>query len=714
MAPQPSRDPLSVLIAPSETETPEERDRRVQREEEAKHISNAIDEELNRERKVPKPAKVNLVRFGLLLIDCLSLTIDKGKSTTLKNFQLMHSPKVPSPLHNFIQSLIFGRERGSWRGVIYLNIVRSFHSIMDAMERVYRNDPWPEDDSEGIYPSDLPILTSDHLKIKRRLSPLLYVEQMLLSQICPSSPVADDDRIPDSARFSLKEVAVNSTTQWKEGFSEQVKGQQPDSQSCISVWDDPDDPGRLLHACCDDMIRLWNDPIVQKLLFKLRIRLGDHAAFFLDSLERVTAPKYFPTDDDILRARLKTLGVSEHRFRVNTGGGIGKDWRIYDVGGHRSKVTAWVPFFDDVDAIIFLAPISAFDQTLEEDPKVNRLFDSFQLWSGLTSNELLSRTNLILFLNKFDIFREKIEAGVPLAHYVTSYRDRPNDVESTSDYLSISSLFNVKDKIVLVTGGGSGIGKMMAAGFAQNGANVYIAARKEKQLQEAVVDIRKVAMGKVDYIVANVGSKAGCDALIQEFRKRESKLHVLVNNSGITWGGPFHDYPEERGWDNVFNVNVKSIFYMTAGLTDLLAKGGGNRDPGRVINISSTASVDPLCEGSLSDVGNGTWSYQPSKAAVNHLTSALALKLGPQHITYVSLPPLDVFPSKMTAFGLKKSGEDAFNSNQPSGRFGRPEDVAGLALFLASPASAHITGTHTLLDGGARYLRHFIAPATKL
>jgi len=279
--------------------------------------------------------------------------------------------------------------------------------------------------------------------------------------------------------------------------------------------------------------------------------------------------------------------------------------------------------------------------------------------------------------------------------------------------LSITSLFNVKGKTVLVTGGGSGIGKMMATGFARNGANVYIAARKEKQLQEAVIHIKNVANGKVDYIVANVGSKAGCDALIREFQKRESKLHVLINNSGITWGGSFEDFPEEKGWDNVFNVNVKSIFYMTAGLTDLLAKDSTNVDPGRVINISSTSSVDPACESPLSGAGNGTWSYQPSKAAANHLTSALALKLAPCCITVNAILP-GLFPSKMTAFGLRTAGEEVFESVQPTGRFGRMEDIAGLALFLASPASAHITGTHTIIDGGARYNTAGITASAKL
>ncbi|KJA19100.1 hypothetical protein HYPSUDRAFT_44559 [Hypholoma sublateritium FD-334 SS-4] len=283
-----------------------------------------------------------------------------------------------------------------------------------------------------------------------------------------------------------------------------------------------------------------------------------------------------------------------------------------------------------------------------------------------------------------------------------------------SSDLRLESLFKVTGKIVLVTGGGSGIGKMIATGFAQNGAKVYIAARKENQLKEAVTDINKVATGpKAEYIVANVGSKAGCNALISEFRKRENKLHVLVNNSGITWGGPFLDFPEEKGWDNVFNVNVKSIFYMTAGLSDLLTKDSTNVDPGRVINISSTASVEPASEGALSAEGNGTWSYQPSKAAVNHLTSQLAYKLNSSHVTVNAICP-GLFPSKMTAFGLKSAGEELWNAGQPTGRIGVPSDIAGLALFLSSPASAHITGSHILLDGGSRFTRHGIAPTLKL
>ncbi|KAI0318787.1 guanine nucleotide binding protein, alpha subunit [Amylostereum chailletii] len=101
----------------------------------------------------------------------------------------------------------------------------------------------------------------------------------------------------------------------------------------------------------------------------------------------------------------------------------------------RVRATAtWVPFFDDVDAIIFLAPISAFDQVLSEDSKVNRLEDSVLLWRAACSNKLLAHVDLVLFLNKCDILQRKLEAGVRLARYVKSYGDRPNEIASASKY----------------------------------------------------------------------------------------------------------------------------------------------------------------------------------------------------------------------------------------------------------------------------------------
>ncbi|KAG2132858.1 NAD(P)-binding protein [Suillus bovinus] len=285
---------------------------------------------------------------------------------------------------------------------------------------------------------------------------------------------------------------------------------------------------------------------------------------------------------------------------------------------------------------------------------------------------------------------------------------------STPD-LSVQSLFSVKGKIALVTGGGTGIGKTIASALVQNGAKVYIAARKESQLKETVAELNSKGPGSAAYIVANLSSKAGTDALISALEAREpaKKLHILVNNSGISWGASFENVPEDKGWDNVMAVNVKSLFYLTSGLSTWLAKDASAFDPGRVINISSVASVMPSVESLLSADGNGTWSYGVSKAAVNHLTSILAVKLGSQKITVNAICP-GVFPTKMTSFAFKTVGGEKIASGQPMGRVGHPSDLAGLALFLASPASAHVTGAHILLDGGATLSSQGIAPKVKL
>lgn len=278
--------------------------------------------------------------------------------------------------------------------------------------------------------------------------------------------------------------------------------------------------------------------------------------------------------------------------------------------------------------------------------------------------------------------------------------------------LSIGSLFNVKGKIALVTGGGTGIGKAIAAALAANGAKVYIAARKESLLKETTDELNSYSSGKVEYIIANLNNKAGCDALAAEFKKRESKLHILVNNSGVTWGAPYDNFPEVKGWDNVMAVNVKSIFYLTVGLTELLAKDSTSVDPAHIINISSNSSVSGEAQGPLSAEGHGTWSYGISKAAVNHLTTTLSVKLSNRNIMVNAILP-GVFPTRMTAFGLKHLG-DALVSRQPTGRTGIPQDLAGIALFLSSSASAHVTGAHIVLDGGMSLINQAASPATKL
>ncbi|KAF8970379.1 guanine nucleotide binding protein, alpha subunit [Flammula alnicola] len=413
-------DPLS--IQPPIFETLDERTARLAIEQRQKEVSDRIDAELEKaraaERRGPKPIKILLLGQS-----------ESGKSTTLKNFQLMYDPKS------------FRAERASWRAVIQLNVIQSIRIILDGMERAQRYDHEhsisPQSPKKG-----LPHLTPELLGIKTRLTDLLEVEKALIRRLTGgSTELMPTQATPQNgiSKQGLKEIAINSTIPWKNAFNRLIKSEERSSfDSADGIdWQDPEDPWLLLHERSQDMIQLWNSPNIKQLLVKQNIKAEDLNGYFLDSLDRVAARRYVPTDDDILRARLKTLGVSEHRFKIVTSGynASMRDWKVYDVGGHRSQVTAWAPFFDDMDAIIFLAPISGFDQVLEEDHRVNRLEDSFKLWTMIVSNPLLKNTNLILFLNKIDILRTKLASGIKLKDYVVSYGDRPNDVDNTTAYL---------------------------------------------------------------------------------------------------------------------------------------------------------------------------------------------------------------------------------------------------------------------------------------
>ncbi|KAF8603416.1 putative NADPH-dependent beta-ketoacyl reductase [Ceratobasidium sp. AG-I] len=271
----------------------------------------------------------------------------------------------------------------------------------------------------------------------------------------------------------------------------------------------------------------------------------------------------------------------------------------------------------------------------------------------------------------------------------------------TSDVdLSVSSLFDVKGKVALVSGGGSGIGYMIASALVQNGAKVYIASRKEAQLRQAQDALNKKGPGRCEYIVADLGTKAGCDALCDSIKQQESKLHILVNNSGASWGATMDTVPEKEGWDRVMALNVKNIFYMTSNLTALLQKDATATNPGRVINVSSTGSKSAIVSGGNSvGKGVGVWSYSTSKAAVNSLTRTTATFLAPRFITVNAILP-GFYPSKMTASAFKDTEE--ILRTKPMGRVGSPRDMAGLVLFLVSAGGAHITGALIETDGGAR------------
>ncbi|KAJ7764188.1 guanine nucleotide binding protein, alpha subunit [Mycena maculata] len=419
-----SEDPIAAAIAPPENESPQERQLRILKEHTAKQVSDGIDEEITRERqqakRESKPVKILLLGQS-----------ESGKSTTLKNFQLMCEPKT------------FRAERASWRAIIQFNMIRSVCVILDALARDLNPTDLPPSPHSSWSSRDSLHPDADLLALHARLLPLLQIEDVLAQRL--AGP--DAHNVPDSALTSThlpmttrrrpgKEVAVNSTVAWKSAFMRKPTGHESFDTQNVVDWDDPDDPGAALHAHSDDIRRLWGHPMVRQILARQGIRLQEQPGFFLDEIEAVTAPRYVPTDDHILRARLKTLGVSEHRMRLaDPNGSITRQFHIFDVGGQRSMRPKWVPYFDDVDAIIFLSPISAFDQVLVEDHRVNRLADSLELWTSIVSNKLLEDTNMILFLNKVDIMQSKLASGIQLVDYCPAYGRRPNDFDSASRFL---------------------------------------------------------------------------------------------------------------------------------------------------------------------------------------------------------------------------------------------------------------------------------------
>lgn len=250
----------------------------------------------------------------------------------------------------------------------------------------------------------------------------------------------------------------------------------------------------------------------------------------------------------------------------------------------------------------------------------------------------------------------------------------------------LSDLFSVAGKTVLVTGGTSGIGRMIAGGFVAAGADVVVASRKPEACQ-ATVDAL-APYGSIEAIPADLSSEGGCRDLADALAARRERLHVLVNNAGATWGAPL-DQHDTASWDRVLNLNVQGVFHTTKFLLPLLRAAATIDDPARVINIGSIDGIHvPILE---------TYSYSSSKAAVHQLTRHLARHLGPD-ITVNAVAP-GPFPSKMMRATLDAAGE-AIAAATTLKRIGRDDDMAGVALFLASRAGSYLTGAVIPVDGG--------------
>jgi NAD(P)-dependent dehydrogenase (short-subunit alcohol dehydrogenase family) len=251
----------------------------------------------------------------------------------------------------------------------------------------------------------------------------------------------------------------------------------------------------------------------------------------------------------------------------------------------------------------------------------------------------------------------------------------------------MSDLFSISGKTALVTGGSRGIGLMIARGFVEAGARVYISSRKADVCEEVADELSKA--GDCFALPADLSSEAECIRLAAELTEREAELNILVNNAGANWAAPLAEFGD-AAWDRVLNLNVKGIFHLTRELVPTLSAGSRPGDPARVINIGS---IDGLHVPEFE-----TYSYSASKAAVHHMTRTLAKRLAREGITVNAIAP-GPFESKMMAATLDAFG-DVIRAQCPLGRIGEPEDMAGTAIFLVSRAGAYLTGAVIPVDGG--------------
>jgi NAD(P)-dependent dehydrogenase (short-subunit alcohol dehydrogenase family) len=250
--------------------------------------------------------------------------------------------------------------------------------------------------------------------------------------------------------------------------------------------------------------------------------------------------------------------------------------------------------------------------------------------------------------------------------------------------MNIANLFSLEGKVALITGGSRNIGKWIAEGFIAQGAKVYISSRKA---DSCAATAEELGLNCIP-LPQDVSTVAGCKALAADLAEREPRLDILVNNAGAAWGEPFENFPEV-GWDKVMDLNLKSPFFLTQALHDLLKAAAAPNRPAKVINITS---IDGLRLNPWE-----TYSYHASKAGLIYLTKRIAARLVKDHINVTSIAP-GAFASDMNR--AARDHGDSVAQRIPAGRIGAPEDLAAAAVFLASRAGDYVIGETIAVDGG--------------
>jgi NAD(P)-dependent dehydrogenase (short-subunit alcohol dehydrogenase family) len=250
------------------------------------------------------------------------------------------------------------------------------------------------------------------------------------------------------------------------------------------------------------------------------------------------------------------------------------------------------------------------------------------------------------------------------------------------------NMFDVTDKVVLVTGGSVGIGAMIAEGFVANGARVHIVSRTAADVNETARRLSE--FGECHAIVGDVSTLDGIDAVVARLAQTETYVDVLVNNAGTGHMALLEDY-DERGWDRTMNLNLKGVFFLTQRMLPLLRARATKIEPSRVLNIGSIDGLRPPPK------NEHIFAYPASKAALHHMTRDLAQKMAPL-VTVNAIAP-GAFDSRLNGPTIEEFGEHIIKAT-PCKRIGVLADMAGTAIFLASRAGAFVTGSVLAVDGG--------------
>ena len=261
--------------------------------------------------------------------------------------------------------------------------------------------------------------------------------------------------------------------------------------------------------------------------------------------------------------------------------------------------------------------------------------------------------------------------------------------ESAIDY-RVDKLFSPAGKKIVITGGSSGLGLVMADGLLQNGASVIIASRKQARIDEALEGLKD--LGDVQGIAADISTAEGRKQLVDLVSDHWGTLDVLINNAGTNFAAQLEDY-SDAAFEKVVNTNLSAVFSLTRDLTPLLEKGASVEDPARIVNIGSMDGIHvPVVQ------RIPTFAYSASKAALHHLTKSLAVFLANKHITANAVAP-GFFASRMTDYVFEHYLED-IEKDCPLGRVGKPEEIVGIVTYLISQAGAYTNGTTIPVDGG--------------